>query len=122
MNKKGYTVAELAITLGVFGIAFFIAAGSISNVFNFDYKTDLYNMTISAIENQASLYGKMNPELFEEDKSIYVTIDDLAQANVVISYEDGKVLDPRDNTKKLNDIKVKITKESDEAVTAKVLM
>lgn len=122
MNKKGYTVAELVITFGIFGIAFFIAAGSISNVFNYDYKNDLYNMTIAAIEDQASLYGKMNPELFEEEKSIYVTIDDLAQANAVISYEDGKVLDPRDNNKKLNDIKVKITKESDDAVTAKVLM
>ena len=122
MKKNGYTTIELVIVLGVFGIAFFVAAGSISNVFNFDYKNDLYNMTISSIEQQASLYGKMNPDLFLEDKSIYVTIDDLAKASVVISYEDGKVLDPRDDSKRINDLKVKLTKESDNLVTAKVLV
>ena len=33
MKKNGYTIVELAIVLGVFGIAFFVATGSISNVF-----------------------------------------------------------------------------------------
>ena len=122
MKKNGYTAVELVIVLGVFGIAFFIAAASVSNVFNIDYSNDLYNMTIAAIEDQASLYGKLNPELFEEDKSIYVTINDLAQANAIISYDDGKVIDPRDDSRKLNDVKVKLTKESDEAITAKVLV
>ena len=122
MRKNGYTIVELAIVLGVFGIAFLVAAGSISNVFNFDYKNDLYNMTIAAIEDQAVIYGKLNPELFTEDDVIYVTIDDLAKANAIVSYEDGKVIDPRDSSRDLNSLKVKISKESEDSIAAKLLV
>ena len=120
--NKGYTLVEMVIVFGVFGIAFFIAASSISNVFNIDYKNDLYSMTVAAIEDQASIYGKINPDLFKEENVIYVTVDDLAKANAIISYEDGKVTDPRDESRDLNGLKVKITKENDDTVIAKILV
>ena len=122
MKKNGYTIVELAIVLGVFGIAFFVATGSISNVFNFDYKNDLYNMTIAAIEDQAVIYGKLNPDLFAEEDVIYVTIDDLAKANAIVSYEDGKVIDPRDSSRDLNSLRIKISKESEDSIAAKLLV
>ena len=122
MKKNGYTIVELAIVLGVFGIAFFVATGSISNVFNFDYKSDLYSVTVDAIEKQAAIYGKLNPELFSEEDVIYVTIDELAKANVVVSYEDGKVIDPRDESRDLNNLRVKISKESEDSIVAKILV
>ena len=113
MKKNGYTVVELAIVLGVFSICYFTATWVISSKLNVNYEEGMYSQKIACIENNAVLYAKAN------DKSIYVTVDDLAKANAVIS-SDGEVIDPRDEKSSMNDIKVKLTMEGDK-ITAKVL-
>ena len=123
MNNKGYTFVELIIALGVFGIVFFAVAVSVSGTFDIDLKNDLYTMTIEAIEKQASIYGQINEDLFAEDDSVYLSITELAQANAIIASDgEGNVIDPRDNNKTINDLKVKITKEKDNKIVAKVLV
>ena len=101
MKKNGYTVVELAIVLGIFSICYFTATWVISSKLNVNYEEGMYSQKIACIENNAVLYAKANDKLFEKDKTIYVTVDDLAKANAVIS-SDGEVIDPRDEIKQMN--------------------
>ena len=81
MKKNGYTVVELAIVLGVFSVCYFAATWIISSKLNVNYEEEMYNQKIACIENNAVLYAKANDKLFEKDKTIYLTVDDLAKAN-----------------------------------------
>lgn len=120
MNKKGYTTIELLIFLGVFTVIYFTTTVIVSKNFQGDYVDKLYDEKIAAIEKQASIYGENTKDFFKENDSVYMTIEELALANVIISNEEGKVTDPRNKEKSLSDLRVKISKEDDK-VTAKVL-
>lgn len=120
MNKKGYGVVELVVILAVFSVGYFVAANTISKELNVNYKETLYENKIAAIESQAEIYGKSNEEIFKDGNSVYMTIAELASANVVLYDKEGVVTDPRDEENDLNNLKVKITNEND-LVTAKVL-
>lgn len=121
MKKNGYSNIELIITLAVFTVVYFVGVSKIAGDFDFDYQKELYDNTIKSIEDQATLYGTYTEGLFNEENTIYVTVLDLANENIIKSNSEGIVLDPRDNTKTLNDLKIKITKDNDN-VTAKVLV
>ena len=121
MNNKGYSAIELILTIVVFSVIYFVAANYISYNFDVNYEEDLYNLTISSIEKQAALYGENNTEIFAENNDVYMTIEQLAAANAIISTSEGVVADPRDDSKTLNDIRVKITNDDDE-ITAEVLV
>ncbi|MEG1288554.1 MAG: hypothetical protein RSD29_04320 [Bacilli bacterium] len=120
MKKNGYAVIELVIVLAVFSVGYFFVANKVSYLFNVNYNKDLYEQKISSIEKQATLYGLSNKDLFKTEKDVYVTVDELAVKGFVIS-NDGVVKDPRSENNKLNDVKVKISKEEDNIV-AKVLV
>ena len=80
---------------------------------------NLYKERIASIELGAFYYAKSSENLFKEENTVYVTVEDLAKNNVVRS-NNGTVIDPRDEESSMNNIKVKITNENDE-ITAKVL-
>lgn len=121
MKKNGYTMVELLVVIAVFGIFFFLAANKVSYAFDYDYEKELYNQTISSIEKCAKIYAENNLKLFESTKDIYITVGELAEEGFVISGKEYIVTDPRDTSKNLNEIKVKLTYE-DEVVTAKALV
>ncbi len=121
MNKKGYTTVELLVVLTIFSIGYFTATWVISDNFGGNFNEELYEEKISAIEQQASIYAEANDDLFLENKTAYVTINDLVEHNAVISNDKGEVTDPRDSDNNLNDIKIKLTKEDDKVV-AKALV
>lgn len=121
MNKKGYAGIEMIIVLALFTVGYFVVANIISYNFDVNYEEDLYDLTISSIEKQAALYGENNTEIFAENNDVYMTIEQLAAANAIISTSEGVVADPRDDSKTLNDIRVKITNDDDE-ITAEVLV
>ena len=120
MKKNGYTVIELVVVLAVFSIGYFAATWIVSKDFGFNYEEEMYKQKIDTIENNAVLYAKLNENLFEKDKTIYLTVDDLAKANAIVSGDQNVVKDPRNEDKNLNDVKVKVTNE-DNKITAKVL-
>ena len=120
MKHNGFGVTELVITIGVFTIAYFITANILSYNYSVNFKEESYNIKINAIETQATIYAKNNKSLFKNENTVYLTIDDLAKANVVISNNDGIVVDPRNSDKGLNELKVKIVKDED-TFTAKVI-
>ncbi len=119
MKKVSITTILLGVVLLIFTISFFWFANRASYEFKSDFESDLYALTLEAITDQAEVYGQYTNDLFKDNKSVYITVDDLAQKGFVIN-NDGVVEDPRDNTKKLNDLKIKLTKNK-EKVTAKVL-
>lgn len=121
MKKNGYTIVELLIVLAVFGLAYFMIANKVSYAFKVDYNSEIYNQTITSIEKNAKIYAENNLDLFKEGKDVYLTVADLAQKNLVFHDNNGVVSDPRENGKTLNDLKVKLTLESDNSVTVKVL-
>ena len=92
----------------------------LSKNFDVNFEQDLYEETIAAIETQAALYGETHTEIFNESPDVYMTVEELALANVIISSSEGVVKDPRDNEDTLNDLRVKIT-NNDDSVTAEVL-
>ena len=120
MGKNVSTKVEIAVILSVFTLVYFIIMNKVSYNFNVDYETDLYNLTIASIEEQAALYGKGNDAIFEENDTVYMSVSDLALEGAIISNGEGTVTDPRDDAKTLNDLRVKIVKKNSR-VTAEVL-
>ena len=120
-NKKGYTGVELVIVIAVFTVGYFLIANTLSYNFDVDYEEDLYNLKIASIEEQAAIYAEGHTDMFVESRDVYMTVEELAMNNAIISTSDGVVADPRDSENTLNDLRVKITNE-DEKITAEVLV
>lgn len=120
-NKRGYTGVELVIVIAVFTVGYFLIANTLSYNFDVDYEEDLYNLKIASIEEQAAIYAEGHTDMFVESNDVYMTVEELAMNNAIISTSDGVVADPRDSENTLNDLRVKITNE-DEKITAEVLV
>ena len=120
-NKKGYTGVELVIVIAVFTVGYFLVANTLSYNFDVDYEEDLYNLKIASIEEQAAIYAEGHTDMFVESNDVYMTVEELAMNNAIISTSEGVVADPRDSENTLNDLRVKITNE-DEKITAEVLV
>lgn len=120
-NKKGYTGVELVIVIAVFTVGYFLVANTLSYNFDVDYEEDLYNLKIASIEEQAAIYAEGHTDMFVESNDVYMTVEELAMNNAIISTSDGVVADPRDSENTLNDLRVKITNE-DEKIIAEVLV
>lgn len=120
-NKKGYTGVELVIVIAVFTVGYFLIANTLSYNFDVDYEEDLYNLKIASIEEQAAIYAEGHTDMFVESNDVYMTVEELAMNNAIISTSEGVVADPRDSENTLNDLRVKITNE-DEKIIAEVLV
>lgn len=120
-NKKGYTGVELVIVIAVFTVGYFLVANTLSYNFDVDYEEDLYNLKIASIEEQAAIYAEGHTDMFVESNDVYMTVEELAMNNAIISTSEGVVADPRASENTLNDLRVKITNE-DEKITAEVLV
>lgn len=119
MKKNGYNVVELVVVLSVFSIFYFTAAFMISKTLDVDFLNDSYEHKIAYIEDGAVMYAKLNEDLFKDNKTIYVTVEDLVRAHTVYS-SNGVVEDPRSDGNNLNNVKVKITNENNK-IKAKIL-
>ena len=119
-NKKGYSTVELIVVIAVFTVGYFVVANMLSYNFDVNYEEDLYNLKIASIEEQAEVYASAHTELFTESKDIYMTVEELAENNVVVCTSEGVVADPRNSEETLNDLRVKITNDDDK-ITAQVL-
>lgn len=120
MNNKGYSLLEILGLIIVLGFFAALTTSKVSHAFS-DDPDNLYKSEQKLILTVAKNYGKDNiEELIEHKNSRIITVDDL----VVNGYlnptnEKGDYLDPRDNTRIMNDINIKITynEEKDEIKT-----
>lgn len=120
-NKNGYTAVELIIVIAVFTVGYFAVANTLSYNFDVDYEQDLYDLKITSIEEQATIYAEGHVDMFAESNDVYMTVEELALNNAIVSTKEGVVEDPRNSEETLNDLRVKITNE-DEKITAEVLV
>ena len=63
------------------------------------------------IEKQAVEYAKQDKTFFDKKNTVYLYVEDLVQANYLSSDTEGDVIDPRNSTKSLNNLKIKLIKE-----------
>ena len=109
MNNKGYTVVELLILFAIVGIIAIISINRISFAFSSTEKISLRENAFLIIEDQAKLYGTKNPDLFKDEKEIYLNVDELVEAGYLLKDNEKTVLGFDD----LGDKKVKISKDED---------
>jgi type II secretory pathway pseudopilin PulG len=120
MNKKGYTIPELLGVLGVFTIIYIIGVISVAHAFKYDKIEEEYNAVLNLMRVQAENYAKDNSEeLFKEKDITTIYANDLVKNNYYKADDNGNIIDPRDTTKNLNDIKIEIKKDG-ETYTAKI--
>ena len=119
-NNRGAVSVGLIALLAVFTVGYFVLANMFSYNFDVNFEEDLYDLKIAAIEKNAVIYAERHEELFAESSDVYMTVEELALANVIISNSEGVVEDPRNSEDTLNDLRVKITNK-DDVITAEVL-
>ena len=119
-NNRGAVSVGLIALLAVFTVGYFVLANMFSYNFDVNFEEDLYDLKIAAIEKNAVIYAEGHEELFAESSDVYMTVEELALANVIISNSEGVVEDPRNSEDTLNDLRVKITNK-DDVITAEVL-
>lgn len=110
MKKNGYTIVELIVVLVLVGVIYFTFIGKVSFAFKQDYKEELYKQFIDTVEKNTLIYAQKNQDFFGEEEEIYMTIKNLADLKLVTINEEGNVVDPRDEEKNLNNLRVKITR------------
>ena len=113
-NNRGAVSVGLIALLAVFTVGYFALANMFSYDFDVNYEEDLYDL------KNAVIYAEGHEELFAESSDVYMTVEELALANVIISNSEGVVEDPRNSEDTLNDLRVKITNK-DDVITAEVL-
>ncbi len=111
MNKKGFTTVELLITIAIFTVIYFIGVYNVSHAFSYSPQEEEYKAKIHLIEKQAVEYAKQDKTFFDKKNTVYLYVEDLVQANYLSSDKEGDVIDPRNSTKSLNNLKIKLIKE-----------
>ncbi len=108
MKKNGYTAIDLLIVIVVFGAITFFTISKVSYALS-DDKSEVYNLEVKYIEQQARAYGNTKIEEIKQ-KSTTVTVDHLINEHFLDpDDESNNIYDPRDKTETLNNKKVKLT-------------
>ncbi len=109
---KDKKIIALGIVLLVFTIMYFIVVNRMSYAFETEnLSKDSYNSLISTIKECAKAYASHNMELFKEETTVYIKIQDLIDSNFLIPNNGENVVNPIDNTTILNSNIIKIKKE-----------
>ena len=111
MNKKRFTTVESLITIAIFTVIYFIGVYNVSHAFSYSPQEEEYKAKIHLIEKQAVEYAKQDKTFFDKKNTVYLYVEDLVQANYLSSDKEGDVIDPRNSTKSLNNLKIKLIKE-----------
>ncbi|MBE6156925.1 MAG: hypothetical protein E7161_04175 [Firmicutes bacterium] len=110
--SKNKTIIILIAILLVFSIGYFIIVNKISYAFSDNYDlNNLYENTIETIKKCATVYGENNLYLFEDEKIIYIKVQDLIDNNLLATNEDGVVTNPLNENTSLNSNVIKIKYE-----------
>ena len=106
--KKGFTLIELVGVILLLGVLVTIAVPSYNYVRK-NINENLYEEKVTMILSASKLYAKDNEELFIDKDEITITVDDLINNNYIESEENGKIINPVNNSE-MNNIKIQITK------------
>ena len=114
INKKGYTIKELLIVISIFSVIYLIGVLSVAHAFKYDKLTEEYNSVITLLKAQAEQYAEdKSNALFKEGNTATIYANDLVKDKYFKADDNGNILDPRDTSRNLNDIKIEIIKDND---------
>ena len=117
---KDKKIIILVTILVLFTIIYFVVVNKISYAFSNRYDLDgFYNTTMNTIKKCAIAYGEQNLELFENEKTIYIKVQDLIDNNYLVADESGVIKHPLNENETLNSNVIKLKYQNKE-VTAEV--
>ena len=114
---KDKKIIALSAILLVFTICYFVVANKISYAFETDYDLKAtYDNVIETIKKSATSYGTDKSELFNENNTIYVKVQELIDEKYLVPNEEGNITNPMDENNTLNSKMVKIKKDEDKII------
>ena len=116
--SKGYTVKEILLISIITGTIFAMIFANTSYAFN-DGSDKLYDTKIENILKLAKTYGEHSLEL-QEEKTMIVTVSQLVEEGYLLGNEDGNVLNPKNNNKNLNSLRILLKIDKNNKITAKI--
>ena len=120
MKKNLYLYICIGI-LVIFTVGYFVTVNNLSYAFADNEEAYLYDRKINEVKVASLKYAQSHQGLFKDNETIYVTVDDLVDENLLEADNDGKVKDPSNPIKNLNSVKIRITKK-DNSFEVKVLI
>lgn len=111
---KDKKIIALSIILVVFTICYFIIANKVSYAFVTDYDANAtYDNVIDTIKKSAMAYGTDKTQLFDENNTIYIKVQELIDEKYLVPNEEGNIENPLEENETLNSKMIKIKKEED---------
>ena len=108
LKSKNILLYVTLIIILLFSIFYFITMNKFSYAFSYnEVEVNKESQTL-LINKCAQVYAENHQELFKKTDTIYVSINELVEENILPS-EDGKVYEAGSSVKTINDYKVRIT-------------
>ena len=93
LNKKGYTMPELLILLGVVTLVSLVVIVKTSYAFKeIDHTKEIEKQDKKVVDKAAEIYSKKIADRIKEEKVVYLTADDLMKDNVLFSDDSYKTI------------------------------
>jgi len=104
--KKGFTLVELLGVIAILGIIGIIAFPVVNSTIK-ESKQDSYNAQVALIEEAAQKWSVKNVEhLPETGDVLYIKLNDLITGGFIVKTNNGKLINPLDNSEMTGCVKV----------------
>lgn len=109
---KDKKVVVLAVVIFIFTVIYFVAVNKISYAFETESTDrDSYNLLITTIKECAKVYAEKHTDLFKDEMTIYIKVQDLIDADLLAPNDGTNVISPLDKSSIINSNIIKIKKE-----------
>lgn len=109
---KDKKVVVLAVVIFIFTVIYFVAVNKISYAFETENTDrDSYNSLITTIKKCAKVYAEKHTDLFKDEMTIYIKVQDLIDADLLAPNDGTNVISPLDKSSIINSNIIKIKKE-----------
>ncbi|MGN1378926.1 MAG: hypothetical protein ACI4XR_00790 [Bacilli bacterium] len=108
LKSKNTLLYVTLFILVLFSIFYFVTMNKFSYAFSYNEVEVSKESQNLLINKCAQVYAENHQELFKDSDTIYVSINELVEENILPS-EDGKVYEAGSNVKTINNYKVRIT-------------
>ena len=110
MKKNGFTAIDMLIVIGVLTLSALIILPKVSNALNEqDNSEEVYQEIMNNYLSFATKYANDNKAEIKEHNNTLISIGELVEKGYIKSiYENKDIIDIRDNTTKLNNVKIKL--------------
>ena len=121
MEKNGFTIYDILIVVAILAVSALIVIPKVSHALEVnDNKDEVYKEILENYLEIAEKYGNDKKETVKESDGMIISIDDLIKEGYLHTYQD-EIIDIRDNTTKMNNIKFSlIYNEGEDSVYAQV--